>query len=170
MWLMDCLLLCIPPPVAVSDLAKDPCLNWQDKVLAEGAKGPIVAKVTRLRVITAGDGRPGKECWLFIRKTLAGSEIKYCLSNAPLDIYFEEMCRVSMFRRPIEQCFQEGKSHLGMSHYEHRSWETWHRHMTFVFIAQLFLTGIRHLFKKNSGSDVTSSDFAHESSVANETV
>jgi len=159
-----------PPPVAVSDLAKDPCLNWQKNVLAEGAKGPIVAKVTRWRVIASRDGRHGKECWLFIRKTLADSEIKYCLSNAPLDISFEDMCRVSMLRWPIEQCFQEGKSHLGMSHYEHRSWETWHRHMTFVFIAQLFITRIRHRFKKNSGSDITSSDFAYESSVANKVV
>ena len=159
-----------PPPVAVSDLAKDPCLNWQNKVLAEGEKGPIVAKVTRLRIIASRDGIPGKECWLFIRKTLAASEIKYCLSNAPLDISFEEMCRVSLLRWPIEQCFQEGKSYLGMSHYEHRAWETWHRHMTFVFIAQLFLTRIKRRFKKNSGSDFTASDFAHESGVANKTV
>ena len=139
---------CKPAPVSVSNLANDPSLNWEERVLAEGAKGPIVAKVTRLRVIDSRDGLAGKECWLFIRKALDSNEIKYFLSNAPVDISFEEMCRVCILRWPIEQCFQEGKSHLGMSHYEHRSWEAWHRHMTFVFIAQLFLIRIRHKLKK----------------------
>jgi len=139
---------CNPRPVSVSDLANDPSLNWEERVLAEGAKGPIVAKVTRWRVINSRDELPGKECWLFIRKNLDTNEIKYFLSDAPLEISFEEMCRVCILRWPIEQCFQEGKSHLGMSHYEHRSWEAWHRHMTFVFIAQLFLIRIRHKFKK----------------------
>ena len=138
--------------------------------MTEGAKGPIIAKVTRLRVISSRDGVPGKECWLFIRKTLQNNEIKYFLSNAPLEIAFEEMCRVCMLRWPIEQCFQEGKSYLGMSHYEHRSWEAWHRHMTFVFIAQLFLTRIGHKFKKNSSTHFTTSNPAHESCVALENI
>jgi len=107
---------------------------------------------------------------LFIRKALDSNEIKYFLSDAPVDISFEEMCRVCMLRWPIEQCFQEGKSHLGMSHYEHRSWEAWHRHMTFVFIAQLFLIRIRHKLKKNSSIDSTSSNFDYESCIANEVV
>ena len=159
---------CKPEPVSVSDLDKDHSLNWQDKVLAEGAKGPIVAKVTRLRVISSRGGLPERECWLFIRKSLDTNEIKYFVSNAPVDIPFEEMCRVCMLRWPIEQCFQEGKSHLGMSHYEHRSWEAWHRHMTFVFIAQLFLTRIKYMFKKNSSADFAPSNLPHESRVAHE--
>ena len=51
----------------------------------------------------------------------------------------EEMCHVCTMRWPIEQCFREGKNELVMDHYEHRRWEAWHRHMTFVFLAQLFL-------------------------------
>ena len=155
-----------PAPLFVSDLAKSSCLKWQNKILAEGAKGPIIAKVTRLRVIASRDGLPVKACWLFIRKTLHNKELKYFLSNAPLEIPFEEMCRVCMLRWPIEQCFQEGKSYLGMSHYEHRSWEAWHRHMTFVFIAQLFLTRIKYKLKKNSSTHFTTSNFAYESGAA----
>jgi SRSO17 transposase len=159
---------CKLAPVSVSRLVKDLSLHWKQKVLAEGTKGPLVAQVTRLRVITSRDGLPGKECWLFIRKTVETGEIKYFVSNAPVDISFEQMCQVCILRWPIEQCFQEGKSHLGMSHYEHRSWEAWHRHMTFVFIAQLFLIRIRHKFKKNSNPDSTSSHLAHESCAAHE--
>jgi len=70
------------------------------------------------------------------------------LSNASVDTPIDEMTRVCILRWPIEQCFKEGKNKIGMGDYEHRSWEAWNRHMTFVFIAQLFLLRIRHKFKK----------------------
>ncbi len=116
--------------------------------LAEGAKGPIVAEVTRIRVIESRDELPGKEVWLFIRRSIDRKESKYFLSNTPLEIPFEEMCQVCIMRWPIEQCFQEGKGELGIDHYEHRAWEGWNRHMTFVFIAQLFLLRVRQTLKK----------------------
>jgi len=57
--------------------------------------------------------------------------------------------RAATLRWPIEQCFEECKSYLGMDHYEARSWNAWHRHMLFVFIAHLFTLEIRMRFKKN---------------------
>ena len=136
------------PSRTVSALSKNHQLGWQTVHLAEGAKGPIVAEVTRLRVIESRNAAPGKEIWLFIRRSLDQKDIKYFVSNAPVDCSMEEMSRVCTLRWPIEQCFREGKSELGMDHYEHRSWEAWHRHMTFVFIAQLFLLRVRQKFKK----------------------
>ena len=60
-------------------------------------------------------------------------------------------------RWPIEQCFEEGKSHLGMGDYEHRSWPAWHRHMMYVFLALHFLLRLRLHNKKKSSDDSTSS-------------
>ena len=51
-------------------------------------------------------------------------------------------------RWSLEQCFQEAKSELGMDHYEHRCWPGWHRHMLYVFLAQLFLLKLRLKYKK----------------------
>jgi SRSO17 transposase len=116
--------------------------------LAEGAKGPVMADVARVRVTESRQSLPIREVWLFIRRSLDEKEYKYFLSNAPVDCDINEMCHVCTMRWPIEQCFQEGKSELGMDHYEHRSWIAWHRHMTFVFIAQLFLLLVRKKFKK----------------------
>src|ERR1039457_1749162 len=99
-------------------------------------------------------GLPGEELWLFLRKSLTDGQVKYAYSNAPEDIPLQEMIRVSGLRWPIEQCFQEGKSEIGMDHYEHRSWDAWHRHMTLVFLAQLFLLRIRRRLKKKSGANV----------------
>ncbi|MBW2209234.1 MAG: IS701 family transposase [Deltaproteobacteria bacterium] len=137
-----------PKSEEIKKIAKDPSLEWETVILDEGAKGPIEAKITRLRVVESRDGLPDKECWLFLRSCPDTGEIKYCLSNAPVDIHIDEMTRVCILRWPIEQCFKEGKSKIGMGDYEHRSWEAWHRHMTFVFIAQLFLLRLRHKFKK----------------------
>lgn len=141
-------------PRSVGDMAADADLSWRRVKLAEGAKGPIVAEVARVRVRLSEEREPGEEQWLFLRQSVATGETKYYVSNAPVETPLEEMTRVCMLRWPIEQCFEEGKSELGMAHYEHRSWPAWHRHMTFVFLAQLFLLRMRHRLKKNSGLDL----------------
>jgi SRSO17 transposase len=143
-------------PLTVAQIAGDPKVAWRWTKIAEGAKGPIMAEVARLRVIPSREGLPGKECWLFIRK-YPGGELKYALSNASKSISFRKLTRAATLRWPIEQCFQEGKEQLGMDHYEHRSWPGWHRHMLFVFLAQLFLLRLRDRFKKKPNVDPSSS-------------
>ena len=159
-----------PGPQEVQELAKDRSLLWKKETISQGAKGPIEAEVARLRVVEAYGNFPGEELWVFFRRSLADGQVKYAFSNAPIDMPLQEMVRVSGLRWPIEQCFQEGKSEIGMDHYEHRSWDAWHRHMTFVFIAQLFLLRMRHHFKKKSSLDAAASGAAHESRLAFENV
>ena len=129
-------------PMEVRKLAKDQALAWETVNLGEGAKGPIFAEVLLLRVIECRDNMPGPECWLFLRKQEDG-KIKYAFSNAPADTPQEELLTASTLRWSIEQLFQEGKSHLGMDHYETRSYPGWHRHMTLVILIMHFLLEIR---------------------------
>jgi len=137
-----------PAPVPVSAIAQDPAEPWETIILTEGAKGPIIARVKCCRVVEYLDGQPGDELWLYIRQYENG-RTKYALSNAPGDLPRKELDRAATLRWPIEQCFEECKSYLGMDHYEARSWNAWHRHMLFVFIAHLFTMEIRVRFKKN---------------------
>ena len=104
-----------------------------------------------------------------MRHSPDSNETKYFLNNAPKDIPIEEMSRVCMLRWPIEQCFKEGKSEIGMAQYEHRSWPAWHRHMTFVFLAQLFLLRLRRHLKKSPDSDFNAGVPDFESCAANQT-
>ena len=137
--------------VPVSTLAVSKGCPWTPVVLAEGAKGPIRAEVACLRVYPAQGGLPREApLWLFLRRTEDG-QLKYAFSNAPADTPLAELCRVATLRWPIEQCFQDGKSQVGMDHYEHRSWPAWHRHMLYVFLALHFLLRLRIEFKKNAG-------------------
>jgi SRSO17 transposase len=152
-----------PKPRPVSAIAEDPSIRWKRVQMDEGAKGPILAEFDRLRVVERRAKLPGQELWLFLRRSLVDGQIKYAFSNAPTDIAFPEMVRASTLRWPIEQCFQEGKGEIGMDHYEHRSWDAWHRHMTFVFIAQLFLLRMRHHLKKKSCADPAAGGPPYES-------
>ena len=136
-----------PPPRTVAQVAADPMTAWRTVTLAEGSKGPIVAEVCRMRVTEARDGLPQEELWLLLRRDRDGDH-QYWLSNAPSEVSFEEMLRVSVLRWPIEQCFSEGKGEVGMDHYEIRSWRAWHRHMLYVFLAMLFLLEARWSFVK----------------------
>jgi SRSO17 transposase len=160
---------CLTKSIPVSKLSKNSKLNWQRVSLAEGAKGPIMAEITRLRAVESRGGLPGKEIWLFFRRSIDQNEIKYFVSNADPHISMEEMCHVCTMRWPIEQCFREGKNELGMDHYEHRRWEAWHRHMTFVFLAQLFLLQMRLKLKKNSSADIITDNHIDEGHIADQT-
>jgi SRSO17 transposase len=131
-------------------------LNWQTHKMAEGEKGPIVAGFARVRVYLSAERTAQSERWLVLRNDPDG-QIKYALSNAPEKLAMLEFVRVSRARWPIERCFEENKSELGLDHYEHRSWTAWHRHMRLVFLAQLFLVRLRLKYKKNSGADPAAS-------------
>jgi|TARA_Y100000294_G_scaffold176045_1_gene197490 SRSO17 transposase len=136
-------------PVTVAQIAGSDRVQWDVVKLAEGAKGPIISEVAAMRVIESRDGLPGKACWLFMRKFPNG-QIKYALSNAPEDTPLQTLTEASTMRWSLEQCFQEAKGQLGLDHYESRSWTGWHRHMLYVFLAQLFLLKLRFRFKKKA--------------------
>ena len=136
-----------PNAVKILDIAADTDITWNRIILAEGAKGPIIADEKCVRVYEDRDGLPGKKVWLYIRRYTDG-KIKCALSNAPESTPITELRRAATMRWPIEQCFEECKDNLGMDHYEGRSWISWHRHMLFVFIAHLFLIEQRLRLKK----------------------
>jgi len=134
-------------PVSVASVAEDASIPWQSTSMFEGSKGPVRTQIKCCRVIECLDGRDGEELWLYIRK-YENNEIKYAFSNAPADTDVKELSQAARLRWPIEQCFQECKSYLGMADYETRSYQAWHRHMLLVMLAFLFVLEVRCLFKK----------------------
>ena len=138
-------------PVCVQELASDDSIAWERRVLAQGAKGPIVADVKCIRAHSCRLVNqllvPGVEVWVYIRRLEDGS-IKYFLCNASVDVSLGVLDLLAVMRWSIEQCFQECKSFLGMGHYETRSYDSWHRHMLLVMVAHYFTCVLREVFKK----------------------
>lgn len=143
------------PPVPVKAIASDDAITWEERTLSMGTKGPVRALVKCIRCIACGSSvkgsclEPLEDVWLYIRKYEDGT-VKYFLCNAPETTPLSTLDRLSTMRWSIEQCFQECKSYLGMTHYETRTWPGWHRHMLLVMVAHLFTTVLRHLLQKNS--------------------
>jgi SRSO17 transposase len=140
---------------SAADLASQTVRDWQRVTLAEGAKGPITAEVASIRVSDNRDEKPGVKQWLILRR-LEDGRLKYYLSNASEHAAASVLYKALVRRWPIEQCFEDGKKHLGMDHYENRSWNGWHRHMLYVMLAMLFLLRLRLRFKKNADAHLAS--------------
>jgi SRSO17 transposase len=135
-------------PLSVSELEKSDDVEWTVVNLGEGSKGPLLAHVACMRVYPSRNGIPQeKSVWLVIRKR-TDNQTRYALSNAPETTTIADLCYASCLRWSIERCFQEGKMHLGMDHYEHRSWPAWHRHMLYVMLAQQFIYSVKRNNKK----------------------
>jgi hypothetical protein len=66
-------------------------------------------------------------------------EVKYSITNAPEGTDSLRLARMQAQRFWIERSFQDGKSHAGLADYQVRGWTPWHRHMTLVMMAMLFM-------------------------------
>ena len=143
-----------PEPITVAQLAaRLPTRRWHRRTIKEGSKGPMVARITRVRVVAVRGGLPGPEVWLVLRRHPMTGELQTYLCNAPAHTPLAALVRLSGMRWPIETCFEDGKQYLGMGDYEVRSWRGWHHHMTLVILAHSFLVRLRLRLKKSAGPD-----------------
>jgi SRSO17 transposase len=128
------------PPQSVADVAKGvPDGEWQTLTVAQGAQGERRYQFFRQRVWECREDLPGRECWLLLRRKLDGTDLKYCLSNAPLTTPLLKMGQVGASRWHIETEFELEKSEAGLVEYEVRSWTGWYHHMTMALLAGAFL-------------------------------
>ncbi len=154
----------VPSTVAAVATSLPPS-SWYHRQVSEGTKGPIVYAFARQRVTLCQDGLPDRTVWLLIKRTL-GTEpsYAYAMSNAPASTPLSTLVWLSGLRWAVEQCFEEGKTELGMAHYEVRKYTGWHHHMLTTMLAHFFLWHLKiHLGKKSScthsitGADITCS-------------
>ncbi len=114
----------------------------------EGTRGPMSSKFVCLRVRPANiklrNAEPGAE--LPVRWLLAewpddkDAPTNFWLANLPADTTIEQLVGLAKLRWRIEQDYRELKDALGLDHFEGRSWNGWHHHVTLVSVAHGFLT------------------------------
>jgi SRSO17 transposase len=130
-----------------------PPASWQVLCLREGSGEPVVFEFAAVRVWAMRGQKPGPPIWVLLRRPVGGEgEVKYYVSNAPEQTPLKVLALVSGCRVRVEEYFEDSKGHLGMGHYEGRSWLGWHHHMALVALAHLLVTGVRlRLKKKRAG-------------------
>jgi SRSO17 transposase len=132
----------------VADLSPD---AWQPLKLREGAKGPLVFEFAAVRVWAMRHKRPGPPIWLLFRRSLEETpEVKYYVSNASEETPWQQLAMVTGTRVRVEEYFEDGKMHMGMTDCEARAWSSWHHHMALVAMAHLYVT----LTKRDLQKDV----------------
>ena len=113
-----------------------PASRCYQRKVSEGTKGPSVYAFARQRVTLCKEGLPARTVWLVIKRTMrVDPSYSYAIRNAPASVPWRIVVQLSGLRWAIEQCFEEGKSELGMAHYEMRKYGGWHHHMLTTMLA-----------------------------------
>jgi SRSO17 transposase len=141
-------------PQSVAALAATlPAWQWYRRKVSEGTKGPIEYDFARHRVILCKDGLPDRTVWLVIKRTRSPEPAyAYAISNAPASMPFRTLIWLSGIRWAVEQCFEEGKTELGMAQYEVRKYTGWHHHMLLTMLAHFFLWHLKGRLGEKSAS------------------
>jgi SRSO17 transposase len=143
------------PSTVAAVAARLPAASWYRRKVSEGTKGPIEYAFARQRVTLCKEGLPERPVWLVIKRTM-GTEptYSYYISNAPASTPLRPFVWLSGLRWAVEQCFEEGKTELGMDHYEVRKYPSWHHHMLTTMLAHFFLWHLKlRLGEKSSRAD-----------------
>jgi SRSO17 transposase len=140
------------PPDPVAALAASlPASRWYWRKVSEGTKGPIAYAFARQRVTLCKEGLPDRTVWLVIKRTVGATPVySYYISNAPASTPWRTFVWLSGVRWAIEQCFEEGKTELGMDHYEVRKYPAWHHHILTTMLAHFFLWHLKLRLKKKA--------------------
>src|SRR3954470_6810777 len=122
-------------------------VTWRD-----GSRAPLSSSFLALRVRPAGRNPTARLAadgslplaWLLAEWPAEAAEpTDYWLSDLPETTPLTELVRLAKIRWRIEHDYRELKTGLGLDHFEGRTFTGWHRHVTLVTAAQLFVTLLR---------------------------
>ena len=136
--------------------ARQPASAWQRLEVRPGSKGPLVVDAVEApRVQTQNEKRRiGPVERLVVVRNPTMGQTWYTLSNAAPEVPLAQVVGAHAERHRVEELFEQGKGEAGMDHYEVRSWQGWHHHMTLALLALWFLVLERkRLGEKKTGGD-----------------
>ncbi len=153
-----------PPTRSLCEIAKGlPPESWKIITWREGTKGPLSSRFARVVVWMANGLVQGKTMEIASDELLIEwpegdkEPWKYWLSSLPPQrTSFRALVRKAKGRFRIEQDYEEMKGEVGLDHFEGRSWQGWHHHVTLVTLAYAFLMLERMGDKKNFWIDLAS--------------
>jgi SRSO17 transposase len=124
----------------------------QEITWREGSRAPLTSHFLALRIRPAGRNPTARLAedgslplaWLLSEWPPEAAEpTDYWLSDLPETTPLPELVRLAKIRWRVEHDYRELKTGLGLDHFEGRTFAGWHRHVTLVTAAQLFITGLR---------------------------
>ena len=113
--------------------------GWFEASCGDGSKG---ARLYDWMVVSMNPGQvQGYERSILIRRSKnSPDELRAYICFAPIDTMPQKLAEIAGCRWTIETCFKESKSEVGLDQYEVRSYDGWHKHITFACLAHALLT------------------------------
>ncbi len=142
----------------VDELLSDERLSdqpWKRFHVKDGEKGPMVWECKHTMItIKDAQGLPGQRLHLVVaRNILEPEELKFFVSNGPMQTRLETLLLVAFSRWRVERCFEDDKSEIGLDQYEGRRYLGLKRHLIISAVSYLFLARVRqHWAEKKSGA------------------
>lgn len=120
----------------VSQLAREqPATAWRKVTWRTGTKGALESRFWAARLEA-----PEGEVWLLAEWPPEAEEPEnFWLSNLPAETSLDRLVYYAKSRWWVEQNYRQLKNELGLDHYEGRTWQGWHHHVTLVMVAFGFL-------------------------------
>jgi len=154
----------LPPNRSLRQIAEDlPSQSWKTITWREGTKGPLSSRFARVVVWMATGLMEGKTMKVPSEELLIEwpernkEPLKFWLCSLPPHrTSFRGLVRKAKGRFRVEQDYEEMKGEVGLDHFEGRSWQGWHHHVTLVTLAYAFLMLERIGNKKNFWIDLAS--------------
>jgi SRSO17 transposase len=126
-------------------------VSWREGSRPGTGRGGLKRMYSRfvaLRVRPAGreirqatDGPELPERWLLAEWPATEPEpVQFWLSSLPSGMPLATLVRLAKLRWRIEHDYREMKQALGLAHFEGRTWNGWHHHVTLVSAAHAFCT------------------------------
>ncbi|MEU0375647.1 IS701 family transposase [Streptomyces sp. NPDC006283] len=108
----------------------------------------LYSRFVALRVRPAGreirdatEGVELAECWVLAEWPAKEAEpVQFWLSDLPADTPLTTLVRLAKLRWRIENDYREMKQALGLAHFEGRTFNGWHHHVTLASLAHAFCT------------------------------
>jgi SRSO17 transposase len=120
-------------------LASLPSDGWFEASCGNGSKGERVYDWITAD-INSGTTPGFKRSILVRRSKSSPDELRAYICFAPEDTPEQKLLEVAGTRWTVETCFKESKSEVGLDQYEVRSYDGWHKHITFACIALALLS------------------------------
>lgn len=129
--------------------------TWITYGIKETTKGDLVWRVRSTVFIPSWD--PTKRLRMIVAEDMLTGEIKYFLSNAPLETPVSSLLTVAFSRWHVERSFEDAKQEVGLRDFEVRGYRSVQRHHVVSMASLLFLQRVARRLRGEKGGTLDES-------------
>lgn len=145
------------PAMTVQQVAKLSTLAWDTRPVRETERGLLSVDCALQRVWTVTSAGEVLYEWLLIQRNSEG-QIRFSLSNAPVDSSRTQLARWQHQRYYAERIFQDAKSEAGWAEFMARKYRAWQHHTALDALALWFIAQTKLDWARNHPPDPTLCD------------